>query len=88
MQTRRAIRVVMSVLLASGLASDARLHVSARTAQVIDCFGGHGYWKAHGPEWPIRTMVLGDPQFAGHSYSQDRLLSLLRVRRRATPAPS
>ena len=77
MVTRRAIRVVMSALLVSGLASDARLHVSARAAQVIDCVGGHGYWKAHGPDWPIRSMVLGDPQFAGHIYSQDRLLSLL-----------
>ena len=77
MVTRRAVRVVLSVLLVSGLASDARLHVSARTAQVIDCVGGHGYWKAHGPDWPVRSMVLGDPQFAGHIYSQDRLLSFL-----------
>ena len=77
MVTRRAVRVVMSALLVSGLASDARLHVSARAAQVIDCVGGHGYWKAHGPDWPIRSMALGDPQFAGHIYSQDRLMALL-----------
>ena len=60
MVTRRAIRVVMSVLLVSGLASDARLHVSARTAEVIDCVvDPHGYWKTHGPDWPIRSHGVG-----------------------------
>jgi RHS repeat-associated protein len=79
MVSKRAIRVVMSVLLVGGLASDARLHVSARTIEVIDCVRGQGYWGTHGSEWPIQSMVLGDPQLAVHTYSQDQLLPLLNA---------
>ena len=38
-----------------------------------------GYWKTHPGEWPLQSMVLGDPAFGPHSYRQQELLTLLNA---------
>src|SRR5688572_27981573 len=70
-RTVRLLMVLFSVLaFTSG---------TAVTESVVaeSCVHSHGYWKNHVAQWPTASLVLGDTTFAGHTYQQHDLLSLL-----------
>src|SRR5687768_17149872 len=70
-RTVRLLTLLFSVMtLAPGAAVNESLVAES-------CVRSHGYWKNHVAEWPVASQVLGDPAFAGHTYQQHDLLSLL-----------
>jgi RHS repeat-associated protein/uncharacterized repeat protein (TIGR01451 family) len=70
-RTVRLLTLLFSVMtLAPGAAVNESLVAES-------CVRSHGYWKNHVAEWPVASQILGDPAFAGHTYQQHELVSLL-----------